>query len=389
MSLKEAETILVRGVASDDYSGIKSLTVNGVEAEFSDETNWTATVPLNEGANDIVVKVVDEADNADDEAAVVVVHRGEEDEGFPNNNAPITYGSHLVFDGGNNRLLVTNRSTGGGISSVIAVDLFTGSRSVISDRTIPNNEVEYQRPLGIVVDANADRNRAIIVDAGDMIIAMDLDDGARKILSDRTTPSNDQPALGTPSNIALDPENPDIAYLVDEGVPNVQKIDLVTGLRTIISDNDTVGAGPALRYPASILIDSANNRALVGDGAATTAALFSVDLATGDRTIISDLTTPQESLPLYGALSMVSDNLSEYVYFDSGLDGILKVDVNTGRREQLFRPFSTTTSNYIHSLYLEPGSPYLFYLDNRTRGVYAVDIKSAEYVVVSKSDASM
>lgn len=389
MSLKEAETILVRGVASDDYSGIKSLTVNGVEAEFSDETNWTATVPLNEGANDIVVKVVDESDNADDEAALVVVHRGEEDRGFPDDSAPITYGSQLTFDRVNNRLLVTNRSTGGGISSVIAVDFLTGSRSIISDKTIPNNEVEFQRPLGIVIDTNADRNRAIIIDAGDMVIAMDLADGSRKILSDRTIPNSNQPALETPTNIALDPENPDIAYLVDEGVPNVQKIDLVTGLRTIVSDNDTVGTGPAFRYPASILIDSANKRALVGDGAATTAALFSVDLATGDRTIISDLTKPQESLPLYGALSMVSDNLAEYVYFDSGLDGILKVDVNSGVREQLFPPFSTTTSNYVHSLYLEPGFPYLLYLDSRTRGVYAIDIKSAEYVVVSKSEAPM
>src|SRR5690606_41141930 len=190
-----------------------------------------------------------------------------------------------------------------------------------------NSENLFQRPLGIVVDENADRNRELIVDAGDMIIAMDLTDGSRQVLSDYATPTSDQPELDTPTNIALDPDNPDIAYIVDEGVSNVQILNLITGARTILSDNDNVGTGPAFRYPASILLDSANKRALVGDGAATTAALFSVDLATGDRTIISDLTTPQESLPLYGALSIVSDNVTEYVYFDSGLDGILKVDV--------------------------------------------------------------
>ena len=82
---------------------------------------------------------------------------------------------------------------------------------------------------------------------------------------------------------------------------------------------------------------------------------------------------------------MASDNLAEYVFFDSGLNGILKVNVNTGERESFFDPFSTSPANVVHSLYLEPGFSYLFYLDNRTQGVYAVDSKSAEYVVISKS----
>src|SRR5690606_15275078 len=379
MSLKEAETILVRGVASDDYSGIKSLTVNGVEAEFSDETNWTATVPLNEGANDIVVKVVDEADNADDEAAVVVVHRGEEDKGFPNNNAPITYGSHLVFDGGNNRLLVTNRSTGGGVASVIAIDFFTGTRSILSDRATPNNEVDFQRPQGIIIDS--DRNRAVIVDAGGIVIAMDLTDGSRKILSNYETPSSEQAPLVAPINITLDPVDHDIAYIVDEVVPNVQRIDLLTGLRNIVSDNDIGGVDSYLEDPRSILIDSVNNRAIVGDAG----RLFSINLTTGLRETISDLLSSEEELPLYGARGIVSDNLAQYVLVDTSYDGIVKVDLETGARSQFFLPFSDDPIHFMHNLYLETEFSYLFYLDTRTQGVYAIDLKSAEYVVISKS----
>lgn len=386
MSLKEAETILVRGIASDDYSGIKSLTVNGVEAEFSDETNWTATVPLNEGANDIVVKVVDESGNADDEAAVVVVHRGEEDGEFPDDSAPITYGSQLTFDQANNRLLVTNRSTGGGVASVIAVDFLTGSRSILSDRTRPNNEVEFQRPLGIVIDANADRNRAIIADAGDLVIAMDLTDGSRTILSDGTTPSSDQPRIDTPNNIVLDPNDSDTAYMVDTGARNVQKINLVSGERTLISDNSMADTGPMFEEPSSIMIDVSNNRALVADGYSELAALFSVDLATGVRTIISDLDSPQNSMRLYGAGAMVSDNLSQYVLIDTALDGIIKVNLDTGEKTQFFKPFYSSPGYIIHGLHLEPEYSYLFYMDNRTRGVYAIDLKSAEYVVISKSE---
>src|SRR5690606_476709 len=157
--------------------------------------------------------------------------RGEEDGAFPNSENPITYGHQVTFDKANNRLLVTNWSSGGGVSSVIAVDFLTGKRSLLSGPSKPNSENLFQRPLGIVVDANVDRNRALIVDAGDMIIAMDLADGSRQILSDYTTPTSNQPELDTPTNIALDPDNLDIAYIVDEGVSNVQILNLITGAR--------------------------------------------------------------------------------------------------------------------------------------------------------------
>jgi hypothetical protein len=383
MSMKDSETILVRGVANDDYSGIKSLMVNDAEAEFSDDTNWTATVTLAEGENQLVVEVVDDADNVNETASSVVIHRAEEAGEFPDENNPITYGNHLTFDKANNRILVTNFEYVDGISAVIAVDLLTGVRTILSGPDTPNTENAFLRPTGIVVDADADRNRALVLDQGRKIIAVDLADGTRTLLSDGETPDDQQPILSAPANITLDPNDPNIAYIVDEDVPNVQKIDLASGKRTLVSDNSHEGI--AFVAPNSILVDVENNRALVGDGDATTAALFSVDLETGDREVISDLENPQPGLPLYGARAMASDNLAEYVFFDSGLNGILKVNVNTGERESFFDPFSTSPANVVHSLYLEPGFSYLFYLDNRTQGVYAVDSKSAEYVVISKS----
>ena len=265
------------------------------------------------------------------------------------------------------------------MASVIAIDFFTGTRSILSDRATPNNEVDFQRPQGIIIDS--DRNRAVIVDAGGIVIAMDLTDGSRKILSNYETPSSEQAPLVAPINITLDPVDHDIAYIVDEVVPNVQRIDLLTGLRNIVSDNDIGGVDSYLEDPRSILIDSVNNRAIVGDAG----RLFSINLTTGLRETISDLLSSEEELPLYGARGIVSDNLAQYVLVDTSYDGIVKVDLETGARSQFSLPFSDDPIHFMHNLYLETEFSYLFYLDTRTHGVYAIDLKSAEYVVISKS----
>src|SRR5690606_32183589 len=148
------------------------------------------------------------------------------------------------------------------------------------------------------------------------------------------------------------------------------------GLRTLTSDNNLTDAGPELEDPRSILIDSTNNRALVGDAG----RLFSVDLTTGIREVISGLDSPQEDLPLYGARGMVSDDLTQHVYMDTSLDGIVKVDVDTGARSLFFEPFSSNGAHFMHALHLESGFSYLFYLDKRTQGIYAIDLDNSEYV---------
>lgn len=390
MSMKEAGTLTVRGTAADDYSTITGVKIKVGDAEFEavsedNFANWTAQVQLIEGENPIVAMVTDASENANDAAASVMVHRGEEDNAFPDDENPIDDGNSLTFDKANNRILVTNDSIQSGNSTVIAVDMFSGERTIMSGPDIPDLVNTFGPPYGIVVDADPDRNRALVTSTNGKIYTVDLANGSRGILSDDTTPVEGQPALDEVINIALHPTNPDVAYIVDEDTANVQKIDLVTGLRTLVSDNDMDGSGVALEDPRSILIDSANNRALVGDAG----KLFSISLETGEREVISGLAEPQENLPLYGARAMVSDDLTQYVLMDTSFDGIVKVDLNTGFRSQFFAPFSDNGAHFMHSIYLEQGFPYLLYLDNRTQGVYAIDLKSAEYVVISKSQSTL
>lgn len=65
----------------------------------------------------------------------------------------------------------------------------------------------------------------------------------------------------------------------------VVSVDLATGDRSIVSDASN-GSGPNLDSPYDLALDSGNNRILLTD--IDLNAVVSVDLATGDRSIVSD-----------------------------------------------------------------------------------------------------
>jgi hypothetical protein len=148
------------------------------------------------------------------------------------------------------------------------------------------------------------------------------------------------------------------------------------------------GSGTSFLSPRSLLIDSDNNRALVGDGSPDAGTLFSVDLTTGLRTVISDLDTPQTDFELIGARSMVSDELQEYVLIDTSASGIVKVDLISGERSQFLSTLSNNPAFPYHYFHLEDGAAYMIYLDEATRALYAIDMESKDIVIMSKSETS-
>jgi hypothetical protein len=89
--------------------------------------------------------------------------------------------------------------------------------------------------------------------------------------------------LKFPTAIALDVSNNRVLVL-DITLDALVAIDLDSGNRTIISDDDT-GTGTNLSNPAAIVLDSTNNRSLVLDNILD--ALVVIDLTTGERAIAS------------------------------------------------------------------------------------------------------
>src|SRR4029078_1087217 len=68
-------------------------------------------------------------------------------------------------------------------------------------------------------------------------------------------------------------------------------VDIATGNRTLLSSSGTpsVGTGPALLGIGDLTLDAANNRVLVSQYETTgTTKLLAVDLTTGNRTLLAD-----------------------------------------------------------------------------------------------------
>ena len=87
------------------------------------------------------------------------------------------------MDVANNRALVEDPC----LDAVVAVDLTTGARTILSNNTTPDNTTPFVNSQGIALDAT--NNRALVVDITQaMVIAVDLTTGARSPFFDAVVP---------------------------------------------------------------------------------------------------------------------------------------------------------------------------------------------------------
>ncbi len=191
----------------------------------------------------------------------------------------------IDLDSANNRALVM---TSGNIDRLLSVNLTNGLRTRISvnnDPTAPLTE-KFSGPLGIAFDS--DNDKVLVLDSAvriDRIFSVNLTNGARSIVSDNNTPNNSN-IFGSPRRIAIDRENKRALITDVNDTQNIFAMDLNTGARTILSNNTIPDANNRFQSPVAIEVDSANGRALVSDNSADT--IFSVDLVNGARTIFSN-----------------------------------------------------------------------------------------------------
>src|SRR5690606_35423476 len=119
-------------------------------------------------------------------------------------------------------------------------------------------------------------------------------------------------------------------------------VDLATGMRTLISNNNTPNDSNAFISPAGIVLDAANNRALILDSDSNRRALMAVDLATGERTILCDATTPNGEHPFSSPYGIALDSVNTRVLVtDLNLDAFLAVDLAAGARSAVSTPAPT------------------------------------------------
>ncbi|MEM1414495.1 MAG: Ig-like domain-containing protein [Myxococcota bacterium] len=218
-----------------------------------------------------------------------------------------------------------------GIQVLFAVDLATGARTGVSGGFTPSGGPPLYGPRSVAV--TADETTAYVADEGffvDALVAVDLATGARRVVSGEDTPSGGPP-LRQPNSVALSADE-STAYVVDGRLDALLSVDLATGVRTVLSDGDTPRGGPRFVTPTSVALTADETTAYVGDS--TLDALLSVDLETGVRTVVSGDDTPGAGSVFFGprSIALTADETTAWVADLGVAPGLWSVNLATGRR---------------------------------------------------------
>ncbi len=372
-SLTSAATIAMRGTAEDEFSAITRVSIDGNAATSTDGfATWSITVPLAPGVNELLVETEDSEGNIDMAAVELAVTR----------NVRFGIATSLAIDEDNNRLLVVDSAA----DAVVAVDLGTGLRTIVSDDQTPNPNYYLLDPKAVLVDA--DRDRALVLDnLMSAVLAVNLSTGERTMLSGHGTPSV-LPPLVDAHDLVIDEANDRLLVLLRNGQA-VIAVDLDTGIRTILSNSSTPNFANFFFEPTAIAVDAAGNRALVAN-LSPNRAIYSVNLATGARSIMSNDTTPNANNPLgYVSAIVVDVAHARALVAQPDTATILAVDLATGARSVFSSPTVPDTVNpplRPWSMRLDATGNRLLVLDQGLRSVMAVDLISGARSVVSASE---
>ncbi|MCH9663972.1 MAG: cadherin domain-containing protein [Gammaproteobacteria bacterium] len=341
----------------------------------------------------------------------------------------------IAHDAAGNRLIVSDD----GNNNIIAVSLAAatlGNRTVLSGTSQTGSELSA--PFGVAVDATG--NRAFVADtAARGIIAVDLSTGNRTLISSAVEPATGAgPALTSPRDLVWDSANsrllvigtnPDELVAVDvatgnravieapednsidfatvrslafdsasnlvyvaefagfEGIASVVTGSAGTGTRSIVS-NLTTGEGPVFTAARGVVFDSINQRLLVTDS--NLEALVAVDLDSGDRSLVE----PQSALPSIGSgtaltspVGVVFDPSANRLYVaDDGTDAIVSVSLNDGNRTVIADGSSAgDTLAQPRGLAWNADNSALLVPDNTIDGIVSVDPQSGAGTVLASN----
>ncbi|MHC4342730.1 MAG: hypothetical protein ACYSX0_21265, partial [Planctomycetota bacterium] len=209
----------------------------------------------------------------------------------------------LALDSPNQRVLVTDT----GLSAILAADLSSGDRTVVSDSTVGAG-IALLAPARAVLGES--RTHALVLDFGSLL-RVELASGDRSVVSGAMTIPRDLDLVSGGAN----------ALVVDSGTRSLLVVDLSDGSRI-----EVTGSGPGLQEPAGVVFDAAKGRAFIVDTGLD--ALLAVDLPFGDRTLV-DGAGP----PLVSPDGVAFDaGTGTVLVVDSGLGALLAVEPESGDR---------------------------------------------------------
>jgi hypothetical protein len=212
-----------------------------------------------------------------------------------------------------------------------------------------------------------------IVVAGTGLVAIDLATGDRDIVSDADVGTGT--ALVDPQAMAFDPAA-GRCLVWDEGRSAVIAIDVLTGDRSLVS-SATRGTGPTLTSLRAMAFDSARHRLFAADARATETVLVAVEPATGNRSVLSgsgiELELPR-SMVVTGDQALVGD---------ASLHAIVSVDLLTGDRSVLSDAAHGQGPLFVSPSDLAVMGDDVFVLDASLSTLFSADLANGDRAAVS------
>ncbi|MFL0809069.1 MAG: hypothetical protein K6L76_01510 [Agarilytica sp.] len=400
-SMTQDTEVLVRGTATDDYSGIATLQVNGVDVtDTSDNgsySTWQIRAALTAGENTLTVTASDSAVIANEIAVgdqpSVAVRSDAAMGDFPDSDNPLSYPEGIAVDYERNRIILGDRD----LATFITVNMDTGARTTFSDNSTPSSIFfPNNRPDGLLVDAENDR-MFVTNYVDDVIYEIDLVTGVRTEISSNVI-SSDAPVINNPTALIFHPENENELVVFDSSA--LVRVNLLDGVRTTLSsagqgDHDPVPDNTTrLGSVLGGVYDSSRSGFFVMNNNSTGEVVF-VSLSDGARTIFSDNTTPNSNAPLFDQPQTIAfDEENERLLANEiDLAALISVDTSTANPGVRSIFSDATTPNAINvaltpeEIYYDGNLGYAYWVDSVLDALLAVDIETGERVFVTRGDS--
>jgi hypothetical protein len=390
-SMTEANTVLMRGRASDDFNSVSSVVINtsagASVAVTSDDgyATWQAEVPLVDGDNTLTVTANDASGNAST-SEQVRVHVDAELGLFPHSDVDVGEVTAITFDEQRNRLILGALS-----DSIFTVDLATGVRTVLSTNSTPGSEgIVIRYPEDYLV--SADQQLAWVADAlGSGLYSVDLETGARASFSG----FNEENALVRPEAIMYVPDDNSRAWITDD--VGLHEIDFETQSVIHTFDVTVLGQESQWRWFTDLFYNPLEDELFAfatvdGDPGY---GMYSIEFTEQGVTIspfLLNADLPDElKVRTYLQGSLPLDMETNTLYVPSEQNQLLTIDLDS-RTSALYPYASRVNSSMEEALIIEqlPDDELLVlssydYTGDRDHGMLAVlDLKTGHQVILSK-----
>jgi hypothetical protein len=342
-----------------DANGLLVL-VNGKEASIDANTaSWSTNLELAGSSTSIDIEARNDGIVSDNQSFTV----SNEAQTF---NLEVPYNG--IYDSVNEKVIVYDLA----YDAILAVDVNNGQIAVIADES---------RGTGVVLEfvtgiaANFENDRIFVIDSElNAVIEVNLSSGDRRVISDDTRGNGDP--LRRLTDIAYE-DNFGILYLSKTGGLDdrgVISVDTITGDRRSVS-NSFDHTGPQFLQPTSLALDIQNASAYASDS--STDEIFHVNLVDGTRTVIASPNAGSFDYDRPTEISINEDKTHLYVIVEVNLQAaVMSVEIATGERILVSGASagSGTDLKFARDIILNSNDSELWVLDSGLEGIVSIDL---------------